>query len=251
MPAAIPGAPGRARRLPGPLPLYPRRRVPGHQRRPVSLAEAAGAGLAQPVLRRRRRPVDLRLARRAGRQHPALRAGLPRRQGHPAGAQLPLDGTHSQRRVRLIGTTAAGSARRCSPTTRRRQGRADRRLGRRGGGALHLRVDRGIAQGRPSARRDRHPGARLVPDARDRGPLHHRRPAVSSSAARASTSARRSGRDRLSRGDAQPGQRSQVRAHRQRAKRGLGDTSQAHPRAGAPAGLPCSRPRARSSRPRS
>ena len=42
------------------------------------------------LLRRRRRPVDLRLARRRGRQHPALRARLPRRQGDPAGAQLPL-----------------------------------------------------------------------------------------------------------------------------------------------------------------
>ena len=98
-PAAVPGAPRRARRLPAPLPLHPGRRVPGHQRRPVPVAAAAGAGLAQHLLRRRRRPVDLRLARRRGRQHPALREGLPRRQGHPAGAQLPLDRPHPGRRL--------------------------------------------------------------------------------------------------------------------------------------------------------
>ena len=44
------------------------------------------------LLRRRRRPVDLRLARRRGRQHPALRPRLPRREGDPAGAELPLTG---------------------------------------------------------------------------------------------------------------------------------------------------------------
>ena len=43
-PAPVPRAPGRARRLPAPLPLHAGRRVPGHQRRPVSLAAAAGAG---------------------------------------------------------------------------------------------------------------------------------------------------------------------------------------------------------------
>ena len=47
------------------LPLHPGRRVPGHQRRAISVAAAAGPGPAQPLLRRRRRPVDLRLARRA------------------------------------------------------------------------------------------------------------------------------------------------------------------------------------------
>ncbi len=74
-------------------------------------------GQAQHLLRRRRRPVDLRLARRRGRQHPALREGFSRRQGHPPGAQLPLDRRTSSAPPRTSSpTTRAGSARRCSPT---------------------------------------------------------------------------------------------------------------------------------------
>ena len=57
-------------------------------------------GAPQHLLRRRRRPVDLRLARRRGRQHPALREGFSRREGHPAGAELPLDRPHPRRRLR-------------------------------------------------------------------------------------------------------------------------------------------------------
>ena len=87
-------------RLPAALPLYPGRRVPGHQRRAVSLAAAAGAATPQSLLRRRRRPVDLWLARRRGRQHPALREGFSRRAGGPAGAELPLDPAHPRRRRR-------------------------------------------------------------------------------------------------------------------------------------------------------
>ena len=60
---------------------------------------AAAASPQKHLLRRRRRPVDLRLARRRGRQHPALRARLPRRQGHPPGAQLPLDRPYPRRRL--------------------------------------------------------------------------------------------------------------------------------------------------------
>ena len=91
----VPRAPRRPRRVSPPLQLHAGRRVPGLQRRPVSLAAPARAGQArersQYLRRRRRRPVDLWLARRRGRQHPALREGFPRRQGHPARAQLPLD----------------------------------------------------------------------------------------------------------------------------------------------------------------
>ena len=53
--------------LSSPLPFHPRRRVPGHQRRPVPVAAVAGTRLAQPVPRRRRRSVHLRLARGRGR----------------------------------------------------------------------------------------------------------------------------------------------------------------------------------------
>ena len=74
-----------------------------------------------------------------------------------------------------------------------RAGRRVRRVGRRGGSAHHRRGHRGPAQGRAAPRRDRHPGAGLVPDARLRGPLRHARACpTASSAARASTSARRS-----------------------------------------------------------
>ncbi len=45
------------------LPPRARRRVPGHERRPVPLAAAARRGAPQPRGRRRRRPVDLRLPR--------------------------------------------------------------------------------------------------------------------------------------------------------------------------------------------
>ena len=41
------------------LPLDPRRRVPGHQPRPVPAAPAAGRGAREPDGRRRRCPVDL------------------------------------------------------------------------------------------------------------------------------------------------------------------------------------------------
>ncbi len=51
--------PGDPRRLSAALPLSAGRRVPGHQRRAVSLAAAPGAAAPQPLLRRRRRPVDL------------------------------------------------------------------------------------------------------------------------------------------------------------------------------------------------
>ena len=99
MPAALPRAAGRARRFPVALPLHAGRRIPGHQRRAVSLAAAARAGEQEHLLRRRRRPVDLRLARRGGRQHPSLRARFSRRDRDPAGAELSLDRPHPRRRL--------------------------------------------------------------------------------------------------------------------------------------------------------
>ena len=78
---------------------------------------------------------------------------------------------------------------------------------------------RGPAQGRPAARQHRHPGAGLLPDARLRRPLRHpwaalprdRRPALLRAPGN-------QGRHRLPGGDAQPRQRPQIRAHRQRAQ---------------------------------
>ena len=97
MPAAVAREPGRAAPVSEPFPVHAGRRIPGHQRRPVSLAAAAGADAQKPLLRRRRRPVDLRLARRRGRQHLAVRERLSRRDGDPPRAQLPLDRPHPRR----------------------------------------------------------------------------------------------------------------------------------------------------------
>ena len=140
------GQPGHPRRLSQPLPLHPGRRVSGHQRLPVPVAEAAGAGQAQHLLRRRRRPVDLRLARRRGRQHPALREGFSGRQGDPPGAQLPLDLAHPRRRL-APHRPQRGAAR--QDAVHRREGP--------GRGARHGRLVVGQSSRRraPSARRSR------------------------------------------------------------------------------------------------
>ncbi len=64
----------------------------------------ADARRTPPALRavrgRRRRPVDLRVPRRDHPQHRGVRAGLPGREGHPAGAELPLHPEHPGRRQR-------------------------------------------------------------------------------------------------------------------------------------------------------
>jgi DNA helicase-2/ATP-dependent DNA helicase PcrA len=86
----------------------------------VRLAEAPRRAAPQPLLRRRRRPVDLFVARRRGRQHPPLREGFPRREDHPARAELPLDPHILGAADGLIAHNAAASARPCGPTRRRR-----------------------------------------------------------------------------------------------------------------------------------
>ena len=88
------------RTVPAAASLYPRRRISGHQRRPISLAAPSGAGEPQPLLRRRRRSVDLWMARRRCRQYPAIRARFSRRQSHPPGTQLSLHRAYSGRRRR-------------------------------------------------------------------------------------------------------------------------------------------------------
>ena len=65
-----------ARALPPPLLAPAGRRVPGHQRAAVQVAEAARRPAHGGVRGRRRRPVDLRVPRRQRRQHAALRARL-------------------------------------------------------------------------------------------------------------------------------------------------------------------------------
>ena len=80
------------------VPPRPRRRVPGHEPRPVPAAPAAGGrGAPQPLRRRRPRPVGLRLPRRRHPQHPRLPGRLPGREGRPARAELPLDADDPRR----------------------------------------------------------------------------------------------------------------------------------------------------------
>ena len=87
--------------LPAALPLYPGRRVPGHERRSVPLAPPPRPSERQFVLRRRRRSVDLRVARRGYRKHPAVRKGFPRRKSDQARAKLSIGRPHPRRRIRI------------------------------------------------------------------------------------------------------------------------------------------------------
>ena len=181
-----------------------------------------GQGSTEHLLRRRRRPVDLWLARRRGRQHPALREGFSRRQGHPARAQLPLDRPYPRRRL-ASDRPQRGPARQDAAHRGRagREGRGHRRLGlarRRRARSARRSSSCSAAAASAFARRDRDPGARLVPDARVRGPLHHPRPALPGDRRPALLRARRDPRRaRLSAPGQPAGRRPRLRAHRQHA----------------------------------
>ena len=70
--------------------------------------------------RRRHRPVDLPLPGRRHAQHPGVRGGVPRRHGHRARAELPLDADDPRRRQRRHRpTTSAASPRTSGPTRAR------------------------------------------------------------------------------------------------------------------------------------
>ena len=84
------GTQRRARTYQDGVPLHPRRRVPGHERRPGAAAGAARRRARQRLLRRRRGPVDLRLPRRRDRQHARLRRALAGRAPLRPADQLPL-----------------------------------------------------------------------------------------------------------------------------------------------------------------
>ena len=196
--AARPDAAHRPSRRAGPvpaaLPRHPGRRVPGHQRRPVSLAAPARRRPQERHLRRRRRPVDLQLARGRGRQHPALRAGLPGRAGDPAGAQLPLDRPHPGRRVGRH--RAQPGPPRQDAVDRGRAGRAGphrRPVGRPGGGPLRRRRGRGLAAPGRQPQPGGGAGPRRLPDPRpSRSASSSWASPTGWSAARASTSGPRS-----------------------------------------------------------
>ena len=163
-PAAGSGAPvrrgaGRARQVPGALALPPRRRIPGHQPRPIPVGPRAGRPPPQPVRRRRRRPVDLLVARRRPAQHPRFRARLARHRRRQARAELPLDPAHPRRRARgRLAQHRAQGQEAVDRQRRRRPHPALRGLQRGGGGG----VDRPPGRGpdRRSRQRADPPGRR-------------------------------------------------------------------------------------------
>ena len=132
------------------LPIHPRRRISGHQQRPVSLAAPA---------RRRSARTSAASATTTSRSIPGaarevanilrFEKDFPGREDHPARAELPLHPAHPRRRVgRDRATIAAGSARRCGPsTTRARRSSVHRRVGRPRGSAPRRRGDRGAQRG--------------------------------------------------------------------------------------------------------
>ncbi len=214
-----------------PLPPHPGRRISGHQRGAISVAQAAGPGHRGRLLRRRRRPVDLRLARRGGRQHPALREGFSGRHHRPTRAQLPFDAAHPGRRLApdLPQRGKVGQ----DAVDRGQGGRthlAPRRVGRRRGGAHDRRGDRGPAARQAQAGPDRHPGAGRLPDPRVRGTLHHHGPALPgdrrAALLRAPGDPRRTG---LLPGHGAARRRPCLRAHLQHAAPRAGRIGAAHP----------------------
>ena len=185
IPAPVARKSGRAARVSAALQIYSGGRISGHQRRAISLAAAAGpaqgsVAAAEPVLRRRRRPVDLWLARRRGRQYPALREGFSRRQGRSGWSAITARPAIFSPPPRISSpTTATVSARPCSPTANEGEkptvaGVWDSEEEARVVGEEIEQLQRQGA----FARRDGHSRARLVPDARIRGALHHARPAL-------------------------------------------------------------------------
>ena len=138
----------------GPRPLAPhlsprpRRRVPGHQPRPVPAASAACLRARQSDGRRRRGPVGLRVPSRGYPQHPRLRARLPRCCGGQAGAELPLHPDDPLRRQRGGRAQSRASAQAALDRERRRRAGAARGAGRRArGGALGGGRDRAPRRG--------------------------------------------------------------------------------------------------------
>ncbi len=156
---------GGARALAPRLPPRPRRRVPGHQPRPVPAAAAAHRRARQPDGGRRRGPVDLRLQARRHPQHPRLRARLPRGRGGQARAELPLDADDPLGRQRGRRAQPRTAAEEALDRARRRRAAAALRARRRArGGALGGGGDRAARRGGGGAARGRRG---LLPDQRD------------------------------------------------------------------------------------
>ncbi len=141
--------------LPRALPPRAGGRVPGHQRDPVRVAEAARRRRRHAVRRRRRRSVDLSLARRARREPAAVPARLPGDQAVPPGTELSLDRHHSRGGQRAHRQQLRAA--RQEPVDQRRAGRADPalcRLQRARRGRLRRRIASASGRRRGGARRE-------------------------------------------------------------------------------------------------
>ena len=204
--------------LPEGVPLDPRRRVPGHEPRPVPAAPAAHPGARQPDGRRRRCAVGLFLPPRGHPQHPRLRARLPRRGGREARAELPLDRGDPRGGERGDRQQPRAEAQGAVDGPRPRRAGADRRARRRArGGPLRGRGDRppGLRGGLRALRgRGLLPDQRAEPRARGHaGAL--RRPLPGDRRHEVLRARRDQGRDRLPEPDRQPRGRRLLRPRRQ------------------------------------
>ena len=144
--------PGGARALAGRLPPRPRRRVPGHEQRPVPPPAAARGEAPERVRGGRSGPVDLRLPRRRHPQHPRLRGGLRRGRTRSRSSRTTARRTRSSRRRTRSSTTTAtasrsGSGRSSARATRSRSSRSRTSTPRR-------------ASSRPRSRASSSPGSR-------------------------------------------------------------------------------------------
>ena len=154
----------RARALAGRVQPPARRRVPGHEPRPVPHRAPALRRAPQRDGRGRRRPGDLHLARRRHPQHPRLRARLPGRARRAPRAELPLVAAHPRRRERRHRAQRGPHREAALERARQRRARArdrGRRRARRGAHrrGAHRRAHRGrlerLARSRSSTARTR------------------------------------------------------------------------------------------------
>ena len=92
----LPAASGDRRKVAEPPALPAGRRIPGHQRLPVPVAQAADRRPCPVHRGGRRRSGDLRLARCRHRQPEEAAGRIPGAQGHQTGAELPVDRAHPE-----------------------------------------------------------------------------------------------------------------------------------------------------------
>ena len=145
------------RPLPRALPLGPRRRVPGHQPRPVPAAAAARRGARQPDRRRRRRSSrSTASAAPTSATSSSSSSDFPDADGRQARAELPLHRRRSSTPpTRSSRTTREPAASTSGPIGRGRADRRRRARRRARGGPLRRRRDRAAGRARRGLRATR------------------------------------------------------------------------------------------------